>query len=73
MACRFGPRRLNFRGEKAFATFLAIGERLARLLPNRVELGLFVTSRIPHKVLTKNSYPFRRLLTLERQTSARRI
>ena len=73
MACRFGPRHSNFRGEKALATFLAIGERLARLLPNRVELGLFVTSRIPLEVLTKNSHFFITILTLERQTSARRI
>jgi hypothetical protein len=73
MACRFGPRHSNFRGEKALATFFAPGERLARRLPTRVELGLFVTSRIPLEVLTKDSHFFITVLTLERQTSARRI
>jgi hypothetical protein len=73
MACRFGPRHSNFRGEKALATFFALGERLARRLPTRVELGLFVTSRIPLEVLTKDSHFFITVLTLERQTSARRI
>jgi hypothetical protein len=73
MVCRLGPRRSNFRGEKAQATFLALGEQLARRLPTRVELGLFVTSRIPLKVLTKDSHFFITILTLERQTSARRI
>ena len=73
MACRFGPRRSKFRGDKALATFLALGEQLARRLPTRVELGLFVTSRISLEVLTKDSHFFITILTLERQTSERRI
>ena len=64
MACRFGPRHSNFRGEKALATFFAPGERLARRLPTRVELGLFVTSRIPHESLTNPSRSPHKRLTL---------
>ena len=71
MACRFGPRHSNFRGEKAFATFLAIGERLARLLPNRVELGLFVTTRIPHESLSKSSQKTHTSLSQSSRSSVR--
>jgi len=42
-------------------------------LLTRVELGLFVTSRIPLEVLTKNSHFFTTILTHERQTPARVI